>query len=235
MPGAKLLPSIVNACRAVVDGQDLVNIDQPALERFAANGLSAAEVQHARFVRLPITFDSQEVWATTTSACIYTITAQAEITFHMLMAALDFGRSYDALIQQQSRRDAHETIQYGVLSLQLSGHPIDAELLAKFSHYHVTSIFGLDTHQEAQVCGCHMLYPARTTLTGPPRPSGCHRQSPSACPAASLLTFTQPQGPLAAFAKLLVQVANDLGTTLQRLGKVRVRVPVLLLSNCVIE
>ena len=152
MPGAKLLPSILNACRAVVDGQDLVKIDQQGLARFARDGnLSASEVQHARFVRLPLTFESQEV----RNPLAYLAASgnparQAELNFHMLMALLDFGSSYDALIQKQQQRDAHEAVQYGVLNLQLSGQPLDADLLTQFSHYHVTSVFGLDTHQEAQ-------------------------------------------------------------------------------------
>lgn len=70
------------------------------------------------------------------------------------MGLLDFGTSYDALLRKQAHRDAHETVQYGVLSLQLSGQPLDTQLLIRFSHYHVTSVFGLDTHQEAQVHNC---------------------------------------------------------------------------------
>ncbi len=61
MPGANLLPSIVNLARAVVDGNDAgVTIDSAKLQAFASSSV-LQEVQSSPYVRLPVNFDSQEV------------------------------------------------------------------------------------------------------------------------------------------------------------------------------
>lgn len=81
MPGPNLLPSIVNACRAVMDATDHARLDLAKLEAFAASDWAS---EASPYVRLPIKFENQEVYIAisyTLIMCLHMLGGHAATSF----------------------------------------------------------------------------------------------------------------------------------------------------------
>lgn len=77
-----------------------------------------------------------------------------QVNLTALYHLLDFGSGYDQLLMQRSRRDAHETIQFGMLGLHVSAKRLDHPgFLKAFSTYDTHNYFGLQSHDDSPVEG----------------------------------------------------------------------------------
>ena len=77
--------------------------------------------------------------------------AEQELTFHAALALLSFGTGFDPLLLPRHRRGALETAQFGVLGLHLAGGGLDAEAMAGFGEFQVTTVFGVDGREDREV------------------------------------------------------------------------------------
>ncbi|MEB3207902.1 MAG: hypothetical protein VKK63_03205 [Synechococcus sp.] len=110
-------------------------VDEAAASRVASQ-LSVADVKAAGAAPpLPVKFDD----------------AQSEINFLALMHLLDFGSGYDDVLRQRTQRDAHETVQYALLGMHISGARLDYHWMKAFSAYSVASFFGFEPMDEEEL------------------------------------------------------------------------------------
>lgn len=84
-----------------------------------------------------------------------------------LLHLLDFGSGYDDLLRQSTQRDAHETMQFGVLGMAISGKRLDAVFLKSFSDFAVANFFSFSSHEDqaSPIPGVQISRPVRF-LTG---------------------------------------------------------------------
>lgn len=112
-----------------------VTIDQEAIAALISQLSPTAVQASAVYVRLPIRFDSM----------------QAEVNYLALFHLLDFGSGYDKLLLEKARRDAHETIQFGLLGMLMTDARMDHHFLREFTAFHVLNYFGVDASEEREV------------------------------------------------------------------------------------
>lgn len=67
--------------------------------------------------------------------------------YHML----DGGSGFNPLLLARNRRDAHETLQFGIIGLHMGGGRLDAKWLKNFSLQSAHNFFGIDAMDEHEV------------------------------------------------------------------------------------
>ncbi|KAK9808949.1 hypothetical protein WJX72_006902 [[Myrmecia] bisecta] len=124
-----------SAAAAAAAAPEDCSIDVEAVQRYASS-LNVSQVQEAGVpTRLPVRFES----------------VQQEVNFLATMHLLDFGSGYDPQLLQTMRRDARETLQFGVLGMHISDKKIDAQFMKEFSNFAVANYFGIQSHIDQQV------------------------------------------------------------------------------------
>jgi hypothetical protein len=71
-----------------------------------------------------------------------------QVNLLTLMRLLDFGSGYDDLLEANIQKDAHETMQFGVLGMALSDKRLDAVFLKCFSNFLVSNYFSFSSHED---------------------------------------------------------------------------------------
>eukprot|EP00884_Botryococcus_braunii_P019215 jgi/Botrbrau1/5978/Bobra.104_1s0009.1 len=123
-----LRPGLESAACASGD----VHIDDEAVQALAGS-LSVQDIKSAvQPLRLPVNFAD----------------LQSEVNLLALLHLLDFGSGYDDLLQSNIQRDAHETMQFGVLGMAISGKRLDAVFLKCFSNFAVSNFFSFSSHED---------------------------------------------------------------------------------------
>lgn len=87
-----------------------------------------------------------------------------QINVLALLHLLDFGSGYDDLLRSSTQRDAHETMQFGVLGMAISGKRLDAVFLKAFSDFAVANFFSFSSHEDqpSPIPGVQISRPVRT-------------------------------------------------------------------------
>lgn len=124
-----------SSCVEIYESQEHVKVNDEAVQQLCQQ-LDPSAVQHASCGHMfPVRFDS----------------TKDEVTFLALYHLLDFGSGYDTLLLQRSKRDARETVQFGLLGIVITGHKLESPWMKAFSTFDVSNCFGIDAMEDSEV------------------------------------------------------------------------------------